>query len=234
MSRLLICVLLVACAPQRMDPPFQPFQIPPWKTLPTDEEIVKAIVGTGGSLDERIEADRLARELLLPNLRRDKELVSLLWSLKLLKMDYESAKKSESRNAFLRFAVSQAVSDIRSSAGGIAAARLKLALWPDEPFPEEWQNATGVDLATSASTAAALARRMKELEDRYGDRLAIFGTEAPRLGTVEFGEHRSISIARNHLHVALTGDYSITSGSIFRVLSRRGVTTQRLPGDSVY
>ncbi len=66
--------------------------------------------------------------------------------------------------------------------------------------------------------------------------IAIVGTEErldlirARYGVGQIGEQRSELLIRNYLRVAKTGDYSQTTGPVYKVLSARGVSTMPLPG----
>jgi len=234
MSRWLFFILLAACSTKPMDP-FSPFQIPTWTTLPTDDQIVRAVVGVGGSAAERADAELLTRDLLLTSLRARSDLGTLQRSLDKMRRGYELEKEQQPHDAFLRFAILEAVDHVRMQASRLAAARLKHDLWPSEPFPEPWDDSAAIDPAGVASAATALAARLKDLEARYGQRLPrVFAEQAPPLDSAELGEYRALALARNHLHVALTGDHASTGGSIYNVLSARGVETRRLAADHPY
>ncbi len=234
MIRWLFVLLLAACSSKtHMDPP-APFQIPAWTTMPSEADIVAAIVGPGGSPDDRADAEAITRDLILPRVKTS-DMTELRSSLETMKRDYASMQNRDVRDAFLRFAVTSAVDGLERQATRLAAVRVKSLLWPDEPFPEGWEDAAKIDPATVPGAAAALDRRMKEIEARYRERLPrVLGDHAPKLSEAAFGEYRMIAQVRNPIHVALTGDYSVTSESIYEMLSKRGIPTRQLDVDRPY
>lgn len=233
MTRWLI-LLLLACSSTPMEP-FNPFQIPAWTSLPGDDELVRAVVGGGGSAAERSDAEQLTRDLLLPGLRTRSDVAALRGSLEQLRRGYDIAKANQPRDAFLRFAILEAADGIRMQASRLAAARLHHDLWLTEPFPEPWDGSAAVDPATVVGAATALEARLAQIEARYASRLPrVFAAQAPPLDSGELGEHRAVALARNHLHVALTGDHAVTAGAIYSVLSARHVATRRLAVDQPY
>ncbi len=236
MTRLVVVIVLLACS-SPVEQPLTPFQIPAWTSMPSDDEVVRAIVGTAGSETRRAEAEAITRDLLLPRLRRDtgKDLAKLQWMLQALVSSYETFHREALGDEFLRHAVFHEVGDLGARADRLAVVRLKHALWPSEPFPETWENDTVIDPATVDGAAAAVHHRMLEVEGRYRDRLpVVLGRAAVELDNPEYGGHRTVELARNKIHIAHTGDYSVTAGHFYSELTKRGVNTRRHPDDRPY
>jgi hypothetical protein len=70
-TRAWVLAFAVACSSSPMEhmEPFSPFQPPTWAARPDDDAIAHAIVGRGGTADERADAESIARDLLVPVLR---------------------------------------------------------------------------------------------------------------------------------------------------------------------
>jgi hypothetical protein len=224
--------LLIACS----SPPtstLTPFQIPDWQSYPSDDEIVAAIVGSGGTGEERGEADALARAFLLPGVvADDRTLTTLLWNLRGLASAYQDTVREQPRDAFLRLAVRKRLGKLERRSRKLSSTRLTALLWPDQPAPEAWQP-LAFGLHQIATEAFEIEGELASLEVRYGERIRIFG-RAPELGTVEFALYRILELIRHNLYVARSGDYSITSGSTYEQLRERGVVTMPLGIDRPY
>ena len=230
--RVLVLALVLACSSSRGEP--MPFQIPTWNTPPSDDELVAAIVGSGGTADERADLERITRDLVLPRLA-DRDPARLRWSLERMQRAYQTTRDAAIREAFLRFALLDTLGELRARAAKLAAATLQARLWPAEPLPEPWEASAGIDPASVGPAAHAVEARITELTARYGGRVPqLFADAAPALDTVAFGEHRTVALLRDHLHVALTGDTAVTAGEIYTVLAARGVATNRDPVDRPY
>lgn len=230
MRRAWFLFALAACS----SPPMQPFaDIPNWTSPPDDGALVRTIVGTGGSAEARAEAESVTRDLVLPTLRKRADLAALSFALASLRRGYELEKESQPRDAFVRFAVFTGLEDVQVRAAGLAEARIAHDLWPGQPLPEEWEDSGMIDPATVPRAASALAERLADIERRYRDRVPLAFSDAP-IGTAEFASRRILALARNNLHVAQTGDYTTTSGSIHSVLVARGIATMQLPLDHPY
>ena len=225
----LVCVATLACSSSNVEP-LQPFQTPSWTTVPSDDELVRAIVGPGGSVADRADVERIARDLLLAPLRARDSLDGLRQELDLLRRHFHDELRDEPHEAFLRVALGEAASHLRGQAARLAAARLQQDLWPREAFPEEWQSSAETDPATVARAAAAMSARLDEITVRYIARVPLMlGDPYPPVGSIELGTNRAFTIAPNHAHVALTGDYSKTADGIHDVLVARGMATYPIP-----
>jgi hypothetical protein len=211
----LILTCLIACSSPPSMEPTKPFQIPTWIVRPTDDEIIRAIVGPGASS----EISAAAHDLFEDQFTDAKTVADVRWRIDNLKIGYDLARERDRNLAFLRFAVGEEISQLGGKASALAQQRLQ------DPS----------SAPTVAARAAPLAKRLAELETRYRPWLPVqLGTRTPPIGGVDFGEYRVVAIARNHLHVALTGDISVTSGAIYSELVRRGVQTKQLDVDRPY
>ena len=231
---MLACAAVAACSSNAMET-LQPFQTPSWTTTPSDDDLVRAIVGTGGSPEARADAERIARDLLISPLRSRQDVQAVRRVLGDLRRRYDDERRAEPHEAFLRVALAESASMLSRQAGHLAEVRLHHDLWPNEPFPQDWQFSAGIDPATLPHAAAALAARLDELTVRYISRAPwVFGDQPPPLGSAELPTNRTLEIARNHIHVALTGDYSRTADVIHSVLVARGVPTFPIPVGQSY
>jgi hypothetical protein len=152
--------------------PHQAFEIPEWKSMPTDAELVAAIVGVDGSSWERTEAELLTREFLLP--RRPQGLEELQSWLGTMKARYDEFGS----DAFARFLVRDEAAAIYLEAQALAVVHVHHELWPDESFGsvwgtdyEEWIEASRRSAAERFFAGLVLKGRLSRLESRFAGRL---------------------------------------------------------------
>lgn len=232
MKRLAVIAVLVCCGKAApMDADTHPFQLPPWTTAPTDDEIVAAIVGSDGSQEHRAEVEQIARDLLLPRLRAKagSDLAAIKRWLAYRKERYEAGRQVALDGAFLRSAVGDELDAIEVRATELAMARLHAELFPSEHVPEDWGDVPELPIADIDREATRLAQRLEDIERRYGPRLpGAFGTKLPDLTSPVVDTYESVRVARNSIHIARTGDYRIASAPIYRELSRRRLDVRPL------
>lgn len=217
-----VCLAVVACNCSSHSA-MQPFQIPTWATYPTDDEIVNAIVGTGGSAEARMLAEGAVRELVLPDLVSTRELDLLRARLENLRIYYTSEAELDPAARLVRVCVKSELERLTFRSMALSQVRLRSALWPTEPFPERWS--PGAELppmsgADIVNAAASIGKRLDEVTGRYG----IVGPS----------EERSAALIRNSVKVATTGDHSVTYGPVFEVLNQRGMGSRPLPAATPY
>jgi len=235
MSRLAIVTLLLCCnSTMSTDADIRPFQVPTWSSAPSDDQIVQAIVGTGGSEARRAERERVTRALVLPILRANARGTNPdaveAW-LDYARAHFETLRSRKAQDAFVWFAVDEEIAVIRVQAVRLACAKLHAELFPTEPMPEDWDGATGVDVAHIERDARALEQRLAKLQREYGQRIPIAFADEPPVRAPEEPTARKLSVARNALHVAVTGDHSVTSHLLFDELVKRRIYTTPLPGE---
>jgi hypothetical protein len=215
------CAFLLALfACREPGSPMQPFQIPQWSSRPSADELLNAIVGTGGSSSDRAAAEGAVRDLLLPSLGQEKGLEELRFSLEGLRREFEHAPEQGPVTRLIRIAVRDELGRLEERSMKLAEKRLHVTLWPTEPVPETWEGISDLEplptIDAIATAAIATERRLDEIRARYG------------IGHI--GEQRSELLVRNYVRVAKAGDYSRTTGSVYRALAARGISTMPLPG----
>ncbi len=210
MKRILAAIaLVVAC--QDSTAPYQPFARANWLTFPPDGELVTAIVGNGASRGERDEVAEAVRDVLVPELHREThdDVGKLEWSLNDLRGTWD-LRKPHSAQEFIRFVLEQRVHAIALDATLFAEVRLHAALWPNEPFPEEWNGERAPSVTHPDVAATELDRELDTLADRWRDAITT---------------SRDYFLARDMTPVARTGDYATTAAQVYKVLAQRGIVT---------
>jgi hypothetical protein len=197
----------------------QPFQIPQWSSRPSTEELVNAVVGTGGSSSDREAARDAVRDLLLPSLEQENGLEELRVALEGLRGEFEHAPEHEPVTRLIRVAVRDELGRLQERSMKLAEKRLHVTLWPSEPVPEQWEGISDLEPLPTIDAIRAAATGTEE-------RLAQIRA---RYGIAQIGEQRSELLIRNYLHVAKTGDYAQTNGPVYDVLAARGISTMPLP-----
>jgi hypothetical protein len=229
MIRVALVVFLVCCKSTMPTDDSQPFVIPTWSSAPTDDQIVQAIAGTGG---DRAERERIARELLLPLARiHGGDPAAVTSWLEYRKGDLESLRARRPHDTFAALAVHAAITAVRLKAMPLARAKLHAQLFPTEPMPEAWEDAAAIDIATIEKEARTLDQRLATLSRDYAERFPLVFADKPPLRGPDASTARELSVARNALHVALTGDHAVTSSLLFDELVKRRITTLPLPGE---
>jgi hypothetical protein len=224
-----IVVWLAVLACNRSQPAMHPFQIPAWTTFPSDDEIVNAIVGTGGSSEARMLAEGAVRDLILPELVATRELATLRARIKDLQSDYDWTREHETTRVLdpaawlVRIGVRTELSRLVFRSMALSEVRLRNALWPTEPFPEHWS--PGADLGPL--TVAEVVKEAKAAEKRLDE-------VTRRYGIIGLGEERSAALIRNSVAVATTGEHSVTYGPVYKVLNERGMGSSPLPAATPY
>lgn len=215
-----VCLVLLLFACRESGSPMQRFQIPQWTSRPSADEIVNAVVGTGGNSLERETARNAVRDLLLVSLEQEETVELLRFTLENLRLEFDHAQEPEPLTRLIRVAVRDELGRLEERSMKLAEKRLHLTLWPAEPVPERWSGISDLEPLPTIDSIIAAAT---STEQRLGQIRA-------RYGIVQIGEERTELLIRNHLHIAKTGNYEHTTGPVYDVLTARRIFTLPLPG----
>ena len=224
-----VLVVFAACeridAPPEPGPPLQPFAAVDWSAAPSEEVVLGAMVGTGGTAAQRAEVDQLARELLLPVWREARDSGSSneywLWAEDFGKL---ADQLRDPVKAFAYVAVQVRASSLSDWADALAVVRLHKVLWPREPLVD-WERR--LDVAT-------VDARIRELEAAF-ERMKAFASRYvwPALGDAPLPYthparyiQRDMWMFETNLHIAKGGGYERSCGRVFFELRDHGFPTE--------
>jgi hypothetical protein len=217
----LLVVATIAC--QRHDLPMHPFKLTSWTSFPTDDALVAAIVGDGGSTHDRARIDRAMRELALPHIktRAGGDVALLSEQIEQMRGSYDNyGLTPDPVDRLVEVALGVELSDLQQTSAVAAEIRLHDLLWPAGPYPEAWVKSPPTSAADLREHVQMLERRLARVESDYAAAARKFQT--------------ALLIARNNLAVARDGTYDVTNGQVYAGLVERGVRTRRLPGEFPY
>jgi hypothetical protein len=218
--RTLALIALLSCSPP--EPELQPFQLEAWDRFPTDDQIVAAIVGTGGSSAERADASDIARELLLPSVRRSARSLSGIKSQLVLLRNRYNQDDGDRREVLLRMGLTRALGHLNGRSRRLAESFVKQLHLPDA-------NLRSLDPSERRAEIFAIIEELTRLEQRYGDRVSVFDPREVSFQNSDLAMQRLVLLIRNDLFVGATGDITTTNGSVREALQARGIVTHMVP-----
>jgi hypothetical protein len=226
-----VCLALVGCERIESDPqgpPLQPFGELDWSKSLTDDELVRGMVGTGGTAAERAEVERMARELLVPLLRAA-DADDLASEYRRCEDEFRSSSASHPVTAFAIVAATERSWMLHWDAQRLAEARGHHELWPSEPIDD--QHVAAIDPSTIDERArrlrADLARLRTLVYARIPEVFAARPVNARHDGT---NAQRMIWMIEDNLRIASGGGYARSNNRLYQALVKHGIPTTYTPG----
>lgn len=233
-SLLLPVLFTMSC--ERIDTPparirLQPFSSIDWTIAPSDEQLVRAMVGVGGSPSQRDEVERLARALLLPVLDAARQQGQL-------RRDYEDCSEEyrsdalylrDPVTAFASAAVTMRSGQLNWDTQYLAWARAQHELWPDEPFKKP--EVAAIDPTTIDARARALTLAFERMQTLTRDRLpGLFEFRLPIDRNNPYGDEPLIWMIEDNLRAARGEGYGRSNNLLRWQLEEHHVPTSATPG----
>jgi hypothetical protein len=207
-----------------------------WTTVPTDDQFVRAAVGSGGTPAQRAEVETLARDLLMPEFIQHRNHGNPMdWYARLgHKFVKLAAGTKDPVRRFAIIAAEECTIYLLLEAQYVARARAHAELWPDEPFSPH-DPAGAIDPATipaRARAAQALYDRMRKDLSRHMPEILPgkhVSSDHGGLDAKEMVLLEMLLLFEDNLRCALGQGYDRSNGDLTRELKAHGIPTTETP-----
>jgi hypothetical protein len=221
-AAVVLLLVLVACGTDDAPASLRPFAPVDWDHPVSDEELVRAMVGRGGTRAQRAQVARLARELL-PILADAKDgprspaetYKDLAESLSFYRRTPDPVAR------FAIVVVDHRALYIAFEAHDLAWSRAAHELWPDEPIGSD--RAAAIDPSTWVTRANELALELDRIRGLTEDIVPDLWRQSSLKWSDVAGARGWICAARNDIRVALGQGYARVNGPLRQRLEERGM-----------